>query len=117
MSLNEKQEEIAEGKDVALEKETDDVTKENATDDVTKEKETKIVTDRPVVFFDIDVAGEGYLGRIVMELFSDVVPKTVDNFRFLCTGEKGVGPRYKEIFRIVKMCWCTYVIKGVSSFF
>jgi hypothetical protein len=93
MSLNEKQEEIAESKDVALEKQTDDVTKENATDDVTKEKETKIVTDRPVVFFDIEVAGEGYLGRIVMELFSDVVPKTVDNFRFLCTGEKGVGPR------------------------
>ena len=51
-------------------------------------------SNRPIVFFDIDVAGEGPLGRIVMELFSDVVPKTVDNFRSLCTGEKGVGKRY-----------------------
>lgn len=49
---------------------------------------------RPIVFFDIEVAGEGLLGRVVMELFSDVVPKTVENFRSLCTGEKGLGKRY-----------------------
>ena len=48
---------------------------------------------RPVVFFDVDVDGEGFLGRIVMELFSDIVPRTADNFRSLCTGEKGVGKR------------------------
>jgi peptidyl-prolyl isomerase D len=48
---------------------------------------------RPIVFFDIEVGGEGYLGRIVMELFADVVPKTVENFRALCTGEKGIGQR------------------------
>ena len=47
----------------------------------------------PIVFFDIEVAGEGFLGRIVMELFSNIVPKTAENFRCLCTGEKGVGPR------------------------
>jgi peptidyl-prolyl isomerase D len=48
--------------------------------------------ERAIVFMDIEVAGDGHLGRIVFELFSDVVPKTADNFRALCTGEKGEGP-------------------------
>ncbi|MCP9262260.1 PPIase [Dirofilaria immitis] len=45
---------------------------------------------RPRVFFDITIGGQ-QSGRIVMELFNDVVPKTAENFRALCTGEKGVG--------------------------
>lgn len=46
----------------------------------------------PQVFFDIQI-GEGEARRITMELFSNVVPKTAENFRALCTGEKGVGKK------------------------
>lgn len=44
----------------------------------------------PKVFFDI-VIGQMKAGRVVMELFADVTPKTAENFRALCTGEKGLG--------------------------
>merc|ERR1719421_5007 len=47
----------------------------------------------PKCFFDV-TAGGNPIGRIVMELRTDVVPKTAENFRALCTGEKGFG--YKE---------------------
>uniref|UniRef100_A0A2K5QJY2 Peptidyl-prolyl cis-trans isomerase D n=1 Tax=Cebus imitator TaxID=2715852 RepID=A0A2K5QJY2_CEBIM len=45
----------------------------------------------PRVIFDVDIGGER-VGRIVLELFADIVPKTAENFRALCTGEKGIGP-------------------------
>ncbi|CAI5722659.1 unnamed protein product [Peronospora destructor] len=44
----------------------------------------------PNVFFDISIGGESS-GRLVFELRADVVPKTAENFRQLCTGEAGVG--------------------------
>ncbi|KAL5723750.1 peptidylprolyl isomerase [Ranunculus cassubicifolius] len=50
----------------------------------------------PKVFFDMSVGGTP-AGRIVMELFADVVPKTAENFRALCTGEKGVGKSGKPL--------------------
>lgn len=49
---------------------------------------------RPKCYFDV-TAGGSPLGRIIFELYSDVVPITAENFRCLCTGEKGNGLHYK----------------------
>ncbi|ERE87273.1 E3 SUMO-protein ligase RanBP2 [Cricetulus griseus] len=54
----------------------------------------------PVVFFDVCVDGEP-LGRIIMELFSNIVPQTAENFRALCTGEKGFGFKNSIFHRVV----------------
>ncbi|KAL7419184.1 Peptidyl-prolyl cis-trans isomerase-like 1 [Cryptotrichosporon argae] len=45
---------------------------------------------RPVVFFDVSI-GDISAGRIKMELFSDITPKTAENFRQLCTGEHRIN--------------------------
>ena len=50
----------------------------------------------PIVYFDITLDGQP-AGRITFELFANIVPRTAENFRALCTGEKGVTRNGKPL--------------------
>ncbi|TFK97705.1 cyclophilin-like domain-containing protein [Pterulicium gracile] len=45
----------------------------------------------PRVFIDFSIEDQP-LGRVIFELFTDTAPRTSENFRALCTGEKGISP-------------------------
>lgn len=55
-----------------------------------------MATPNPRVFFEISIGGDP-AGKIVMELYSDATPRTAENFRALCTGEKGLGTSGKPL--------------------
>ena len=63
------------------------------------------------VFFDITVGGQN-AGRIEIELYNDA-PNTAENFRALCTGEKGVGKSGKALH--YKGCAFHRIIPGFMA--
>ncbi|GAB4821361.1 hypothetical protein N2152v2_008407 [Parachlorella kessleri] len=65
-----------------------------------KRKEDELTTLRnnetlPLVFFNVTIKGRP-VGVIEMVLFTDISPRSAENFRQLCTGEHGVVPEGKE---------------------
>lgn len=79
--------------------------KESNESDTAEPPTKKPAFTKPRVYFDITI-GQEYTGRIIMELHADIVPRTADNFRLLCTGEKGYGYKGCPFHRIIPHFMC-----------
>ncbi|VDM29901.1 unnamed protein product [Toxocara canis] len=68
------------------------------------------------VFLDLTADGR-QLGRLIFELRKDICPKTTENFRVLCTGEKGFGYKGCIFYRIIPgFCACVSLLKYYLAF-
>eukprot|EP00088_Acartia_fossae_P011727 TRINITY_DN15977_c1_g1_i1.p1 TRINITY_DN15977_c1_g1~~TRINITY_DN15977_c1_g1_i1.p1 ORF type:complete len:208 (+),score=37.31 TRINITY_DN15977_c1_g1_i1:32-655(+) len=72
---------------------------------VTASRQLSAEAKLPRVYFDLSAGGQK-LGRVTFELRSDVVPKTAENFRQLCTGEPGFGYKGSSFHRVIPQFMC-----------
>lgn len=67
----------------------------------------------PIVFLDVNI--NQTVHRITIELFQDIAPRTCENFRALCTGERGFGQSGKPLSykgSIFHRCIKDFMIQG-----
>ncbi|ELU00334.1 hypothetical protein CAPTEDRAFT_184272 [Capitella teleta] len=68
-------------------------------------------THHDFVFMDISI-GDSPVGRLVFELFTELVPKTCENFRALCTGEKGKSEQNEYALHFLNSIFHRIVPRG-----
>ncbi len=66
------------------------------------------------VYFDITIDGAP-AGRIVFNLFDEVVPKTARNFRELATGQNGFGYAGSGFHRVIPSSCCRAVTSPTTT--